>query len=120
MMRRLHSAPNPSPRVLRYISDSVSEASERKVYRRKAVFDFEKAVQNSAGSILNLYLKEDHGGWNSDDNENNNLGRIRLSVTDASGAVADPLPDAVRAILKTPRAQRTAAQEQAIFRYWRT
>ena len=87
---------------------------------RKAVFDFEKPVENKSGAILNLYLKEDHGGWNSDDNENNNLGRIRLSVTDAPGAVADPLPDAVRTILKTPRAQRFAAQEQAVFSYWRT
>jgi hypothetical protein len=87
---------------------------------RKAVFDFEKPVENKSGAILNLYLKEDHGGWNSDDNENNNLGRIRLSVTDAPGAVADPLPDAVRTILKTPRAQRTAAQQQAVFSYWRT
>jgi hypothetical protein len=87
---------------------------------RKAVFDFEKPVENKSGAILNLYLKEDHGGWNSDDNENNNLGRIRLSVTDAPGAVADPLPDSVRTILKTPRAQRTAAQEQAVFNYWRT
>jgi hypothetical protein len=33
--------------------------------------------------------------------------------------VADPLPDAVRAILKTPRGQRTAAEQQAIFAYWR-
>ncbi|HUB78236.1 MAG TPA: PSD1 and planctomycete cytochrome C domain-containing protein [Bryobacteraceae bacterium] len=87
---------------------------------RKAVFDFEKPVENAGGSTLNLYLKQDHGGWNSDDNQNNNLGRIRLSVTDAPGAVADPLPDAVRAILKTPRAQRTAEQQQTVFRYWRT
>ena len=87
---------------------------------RKAVFDFDKPVENSGGSVFNLYLKQNHGGWNSDDNQNNNLGRIRLSVTDARGAVADPLPDAVRTILKTPRAQRTAELEQAIFRYWRT
>ena len=87
---------------------------------RKAVFDFEKPVENKSGAILNLFLKEDHGGWNSDDNENNNLGRIRLSVTDAPGAVADPLPDSVRTILKTPGAQRTAAQERGVFSYWRT
>lgn len=87
---------------------------------RKAVFDFEKPIENSGGSILNLYLKQNHGGWNSDDNENNNLGRIRLSVTDAPNAVADPLPAAVRAALSTPRAQRTAEQQQAIFSYWRT
>jgi len=87
---------------------------------RKAVFDLEKPVENIGGAILNLYLKQDHGGWNSDDNQNNNLGRIRLSVTDAPDATADPLPDAVRAILKTPRAQRTAAQQQTVFHYWRT
>jgi mono/diheme cytochrome c family protein len=86
---------------------------------RKAVFLFEKPVDGS-GSLLNLYLKQDHGGANSDDNENNNLGRIRLSVTDAPDAKADPLPDAVRTILKTPRGQRTPAQEQEVFRYWRT
>jgi hypothetical protein len=87
---------------------------------RKAVFNFEKPIEDSrGGAILNLYLKQDHGGANSDDNENNNFGRIRLSVTDAPHAVADPLPDAVRAILKTPRGQRTAAEQQAIFAYWR-
>jgi hypothetical protein len=41
-------------------------------------------------------------------------------VTDAPGAVADPLPDSVHAILKIPRGQRSEAQEQAVFRYWRT
>jgi len=87
---------------------------------RKAVFDFEKPVESSGDAILNLYLKQDHGGDNSDDNENHNLGRIRLSVTDAPNAVADPLPATVRAILKTPLAQRTAAQERAVFSYWRT
>ena len=46
--------------------------------------------------------------------------QIRLSVTDAPNALADPLPDAVREILKTPSAQRTPEQEQAIFRYGRT
>jgi hypothetical protein len=87
---------------------------------RKAVFNFQKPVENSRGAILNLYLKQDHGGANSDDNENNNFGRIRLSVTDVTDPVADPVPAAVRAILKTPRARRAPADEQAIFRYWRT
>jgi hypothetical protein len=85
---------------------------------RKAVFDFEKPVDG--GAVLNLYLKQDHGGANSDDNENNNLGRIRLSVTDAPDPVADPLPDSVRAILKTPRDRRTPSDQQTIFHYWRT
>jgi Protein of unknown function (DUF1549)/Protein of unknown function (DUF1553)/Planctomycete cytochrome C len=87
---------------------------------RKAVFNFEKPVENANGLLLNLYLKQDHGGANSDDNENNNLGRIRLSATSAPNAFADPLPDAVRAILKIPRDRRTQAQQQAVFSYWRT
>jgi mono/diheme cytochrome c family protein len=87
---------------------------------RKAVFDFEKPVENASGQILALYLKQDHGGANSDDNENNNFGRIRLSVTSAADAAADPVPDAVRAILKIPRDGRTPAQERTVFDYWRT
>jgi cytochrome c553 len=86
---------------------------------RKAVFDFEKPLESS-GAVLNFYLAQNHGGANSDDNESNNLGRIRLSITDAPGATADPLPEAVREILKTPRGQRTAAQQLTIFSYWRT
>ncbi len=87
---------------------------------RKAVFNFERPLENASSQILNLYLKQDHGGANSDDNENNNLGRIRLSATSAPNAVADPVPNAVRAILKISRDRRTPAQQQAVFGYWRT
>ena len=87
---------------------------------RKAVFVLEKPVENSGGSVLNLFLKMNHGGANSDDNENNNLGRIRLSVTGAENAVADPVPPAVREILAIPDAQRSPAQIRTVFSYWRT
>ena len=62
-----------------------------------------------------------HGGANSDDNENNNLGRIRLSVTAAADArrrsaaasrARDPGDSGARS---APRRRR-----DAIFRYWRT
>ena len=33
----------------------------------------------AGGTVLTFYLKQNHGGWNSDDNQNNNLGRFRLS-----------------------------------------
>ena len=33
--------------------------------------------------MLTFYLDQNHGGWNSDDNQNNNLGRFRFSVTTA-------------------------------------
>ena len=87
---------------------------------RKAVFNFEKPIANEGGSTLIFYLKQNHGGWNSDDNMNNNLGRFRLSVTTAPNAVADPLPANIREIFKTPREQRSKAQVETIFSYWRT
>jgi len=87
---------------------------------RKAVFNAADPIQNDVGTILTFYLRQNAGGWNSDDNQNNNLGRFRLSITDAKDAVADPLPVAVRAILAIPRAQRTPLQEQTVFSYWRS
>ncbi len=87
---------------------------------RKAVFEAETAVSNPSGIILTLYLKQNHGGWNSDDNQNNNLGRFRLSITSAAGAEADRLPKHVREILEVAAGERTPAQVQAVFSYWWT
>ncbi len=87
---------------------------------RKAVFNFAQPVTNEPSTILTIYLSQRHGGWNSDDNMNNNLGRFRLSVTTATNAVADPVPANVREVFKTPREQRSKAQVEAVFSYWRT
>mgnify|MGYP003344222310 FL=1 len=87
---------------------------------RKAVFIPEKPIAFPKGAVLNFYLKQNHGGWNSDDNQNHNLGRFRISITAATNAVADPLPAGVREILSLPRPQRTPAQVAVLFSYWRT
>ena len=58
---------------------------------RKAVFIFEKPIEFASGTVFTFKLVQKHGGWNSDDNQNNNLGRFRFSVTDDENAVADPL-----------------------------
>jgi hypothetical protein len=87
---------------------------------RKAVFTAEKPIAFPRGTILTFYLTQNHGGWNSDDNQSHNMGRFRLSITSKPGAVADPLPKAVREILAIPRDKRTAAQDLAVFSYWRT
>jgi hypothetical protein len=87
---------------------------------RKAVFNVDKPISNPHGTLLTFYLTQNHGGWNSDDNQNNNLGRFRLSITTAPDAVADPLPQAVRKILAIPRERRTPAQIRTVFSYWRT
>ena len=87
---------------------------------RKAVFAFNTPVSNAHGTILSIYLSQKHGGWNSDDNQNHNLGRFRLSLTTAPNPVADPLPLAVREILSVPAANRTPDQVAQVFSYWRT
>jgi hypothetical protein len=87
---------------------------------RNAVFVFDKPVGDEGGTVLKVTLKQNHGGWNSDDHMNNNLGRFRLSVTTAANPVADSVPPRVRAILAIPRDQRSPSQQAALFSHWRT
>ena len=99
---------------------SIDVGPGRRNVPRKAVFVPEAPIENAGGTELIIYLSQKSGGWNSDDNQNINLGRMRLSVTQAMEPKADPLPAKVREILARPRAERSAAQTQAIFSYWRT
>ncbi len=84
------------------------------------VFTLEKPLANPDGTTLTFLITQDGGGWNSDDNQNHNLGRFRLSLTAAPGAEADPVPPDVRQILALPRDKRTPEQDDAVFGYWRT
>ncbi len=92
----------------------------RRNQARKAVFVPAQPLAFTNGVVLTFKLKQTHGGWNSDDNQNHNLGRFRLSVTDTTNAVADPLPAAVRQVLGVAKEQRTKAQKNVLFSYWRT
>lgn len=52
-----------------------------------ALFLPDKPIEGfRGGTFLQIVLKQNHGGWNSDDNQNCNLGRFRLGVT------VDPQP----------------------------
>jgi hypothetical protein len=96
----------------------------RRNQARKAVFRLEKPAPSSEeGTVLTITLVQNHGGWNSDDHMNNNLGRFRLSATtcaDPAKLKADPLPKRVRDILAVPRDRRTLSQVAEVFAYWRT
>jgi hypothetical protein len=87
---------------------------------RKAVFTLEKPVAFKNGGSLIIYLSQRHGGWNSDDNQNCNLGRFRLSITDDDTAKADSVPASVRAILDTYSEKRAPADTWTVFSFWRT
>jgi mono/diheme cytochrome c family protein len=86
----------------------------------KAVFVTENPLSFPEGAELEVHLVQNHGGWNSDDNQNHNLGRFRLAVATAADPTADPLPADVRTALAVAPDQRSAAQSAALFSYWRT
>jgi len=86
---------------------------------REAVFVFEKPVEFPDGAVITVKLAQLHGGWNSDDNQNNNLGRFRLSVTGESDPVVT-IPPRVRAVLNRSVEQRSIAEVRTVFDHWRT
>ncbi len=92
----------------------------RRNVARQAVFVPEQPVRFAAGAVLDFRLVQNHGGDNSDDNQNHNLGRFRLGVCGDTNAVADTVPAAVREIFRIPRGQRSPAQVAAVFSHWRT
>lgn len=86
---------------------------------RKAVFTLAEPLDPAKGRIV-VHLSQKHGGWNSDDNQSHNLGRMRLSVTSDPDPVADPVPMRVREILSVAPDKRSPRQVDAIFGYWMT
>ena len=87
---------------------------------RKIVFTAATPIDNAGGTILTFQIAQDHAGDDSDKDDNNNIGKMRLSITTTPNAVADPLPAGVREILSIPVADRTPEQVETVFDYWRT
>ncbi len=93
----------------------------RRNQQRKAVFRLEHPIEFAQGADLTVSLVQNHGGWNSDDHQNNLLGRFRISVTSSNENLkADPLPRRVRTILAIPLDKRSDAHSAEVFSYWRT
>ena len=86
---------------------------------RKAVFRAEENIAFDGGTKLTVHLTQLHGGPNSDQNQNLNLGRFRLSWTDDPSATADPVPMDIRAILETTVNERSPIQKAQLFSHWR-
>ncbi len=91
----------------------------RRNQARQAVFVAEENAAFPGGTRLTIVLSQRQGGWNSDDNQNLNLGRFRISVSPVE-ADADPIPRAIRSILKIPPNERSDEQIAKVFSYWRT
>lgn len=89
----------------------------RRNEKRYAIFVLKEPIEVSADQQLGVKLIQTHGGWNSDDNQTNNLGRFRLSVTDADALPSEAIPEKILDIVTSDK--RSADDEAALFRYWR-
>lgn len=87
-----------------------------------AWFEFETPVDIPEGqhAIVNVYLAQRHGGWNSDDNQTFNIGRFRISLTGDKIPEFDPLPQSVAAVIGKSPDQWSETDESSIFSHWRT
>lgn len=85
---------------------------------REAIFVLEKPLDLDKATKLNIKLVQNHGGWNSDDNQNNNLGRFRFSITSDEPATANTIPTTLRQLLQ--KETLTPGDEDALFSHWRT
>ncbi|MGV3663296.1 MAG: PSD1 and planctomycete cytochrome C domain-containing protein [Prosthecobacter sp.] len=85
---------------------------------RTAVFALEQPIEVKAGTELSVSLSMKHGGWNSDDLQTMNLGRYRISVTDAANAEADPLQPKVREWIE--EGETAGERERVLFTAFRT
>jgi mono/diheme cytochrome c family protein len=86
-----------------------------------AVLTFELPEPFKGGGTVhfNFTLGQNHGGFNSDDTQTYNLGRIRVSVAATLPNALDNLPPLVREALETPAGKRTSEQSARLFAHWR-
>ena len=64
----------------------------------------------AAAVRLRLKLVQNHGGWNSDDNQTHNLGRFRVSVTSDPQPTIAAVPPVVQETLRIPADRRDEQQ----------
>ena len=85
-----------------------------------AVFVTNEPVKIESKSTLSITLRQLHGGWNSDDNQNYLLGRYRFSITDAEQLPETAIPPAVEQCLATEGTAADPKRSDQLFGYWRT
>ena len=127
--RSVHRARWPTPSTARTRPPgAMTSALAGGTCRARAVFADENPDRAREGDDPHLQLlQQDHGGWNSDDNQSCNLGRFRLSVTITTHAVGRGRPTCCQAVRvarswRSPDRARRLKRPQvaAIFSHWRT
>jgi len=86
---------------------------------RTAIFIAEDNVAFPKGTKFTVQLVQQHGGKNSNQNQNLNVGKFRVSFAGEIKEEPAPLPNHIAKILDTPREKRTRLQQADLFSYWR-
>ncbi len=124
--------PETNPKKIRYTggvalaidgdSDTawtIEDGAGRTNQPRYAIFRLAEPLVLEPGARIGFRLSQNHGGHNSDDNQNNNLGRFRISVTGAESIPDRALPIDVSEIL-AKKSGRTDDESARLFRYWQS
>jgi Protein of unknown function (DUF1553)/Protein of unknown function (DUF1549)/Planctomycete cytochrome C len=82
-------------------------------------FELAKPFKTAGTAHLTYTLSQMHGGYNPDDNQTYNLGRIRLSVAATLPNALDQLPPLVREALEIAPEKRNTEQHRRLFAHWR-
>lgn len=82
-------------------------------------FELKEPLKIGGTAHFRYNLSQRHGGFNSDDNQTYNLGRIRLSVAATLPTAFDQLPPLVREALEVSPEKRNSEQQQRLFAHWR-
>jgi mono/diheme cytochrome c family protein len=87
---------------------------------RQFVFETRKSMAYDNGVALTFQLAQKKDDKIDTEQRQPNIGRFRISVTDAPNPKLDPLPASVRAILSIPAARRSKQQRREVFSFYRT
>ncbi len=68
--------------------------------------------------VFRIGLAQQHGGWNSDDNQTHNLGRFRVSATGADEPAIDLVPPTIREALRLSPLRRSDSQTASLLDHW--
>ncbi|HEY7181885.1 MAG TPA: PSD1 and planctomycete cytochrome C domain-containing protein [Blastocatellia bacterium] len=92
----------------------------RRNQSRQFVFETQKSVGYDNGVALTFQLAQKKDDAIDTEQRQPNIGRFRISVTEAPNPKLDPLPASVRAILSIPADRRSKEQRREMFSFYRT
>jgi len=92
----------------------------RRNQSRQFVFETQTSVSYDNGVALTFQLAQKKDDTIDTEQRQPNIGRFRISVTDAPNPKVDPLPASVRAILSIPADRRSKEQRREVFGFYRT